>query len=240
MTTKAFFSLCFIYFFCLNLFGQNLASDFEPIIPEIITSIEFDQTEFNFGDIKEGEIIQNVFTFTNTGDEPLVITSAKATCGCSVPRWPAEPIMPGEKGEILVQFDSKNKGKVGGQIQVKRITISANTDPVNNYVTIKGKVHIYEQEQPQRHDYFDIDAGSIKLFPNPSSGQVQLDLSEYAGKSALIEIYNVIGERQSIVSIDELNSETVQVDVSNYEPGPYTFSISMEGHNRIAKIVVVQ
>jgi len=48
----------------------------EPITPEILTTLEFEQTEFNFGDIKEGEIIQNVFTLTNTGDEPLVISNA--------------------------------------------------------------------------------------------------------------------------------------------------------------------
>ncbi len=242
MTTKTFFSLCFFSVFFLSLSGQNLISDFDPAIPELVTTIEFDQTDFHFGDIKEGEIIQNVFYFTNTGEEPLVITNAKATCGCSVPRWPKEPIMPGERGEILVQFDSKNKGKVGGQIQAKRITISANTDPVNNYVMIKGNVHQYEQaeEAPQRHDYFDIDASTVKLWPNPTSELVQLDLSEYGGKSALIEVYNLAGLRLANISVDELSAEAVQVDVSDYEPGPYTFSISMEGHNRIAKIVVVQ
>ncbi len=113
----------------------------EPAVPAgPITSIEFTDTEHDFGTIMEGEKVNRTFKFTNTGQEPLIISNAKATCGCTVPSWPRDPIAPGESSEIEVQFDSKNKGKVGGQIQSKRITITANTDPVNSYVTIKGTV----------------------------------------------------------------------------------------------------
>ncbi len=158
-----------------------------------------------------------------------------------MPRWPKEPILLGETGELLVQFDSKAKGKVGGQYQAKRITITANTNPGNNYIMIKGLVHAPEQADvlPERHDYFDIDAKTIMLWPNPSSEYVQMDLSEFAGKSVVVEDYNVSGQLQTSVLVDQLTADPVQVDVRDYDPGPYTFSISMEGHNRIAKIVVV-
>lgn len=127
----------------------------EPAVPVgPITTIEFDETEYDFGTVMEGEKVVHVYKFKNTGSEPLIISNAKATCGCTVPSWPREPIAPGERGEIKVQFDSKNKGKVGGQVQSKRVTITANTDPVNSYVTVKGKV--------------DKEAGSEPAAKNPS------------------------------------------------------------------------
>lgn len=113
----------------------------EPAVPVgPITTVEFEETEYDFGTVMEGEKVVHVYKFKNTGDEPLIISNAKATCGCTVPSWPREPIAAGESSEIKVQFDTKNKGKVGGQLQSKRVTITANTDPVNSYVTIKGKV----------------------------------------------------------------------------------------------------
>ena len=113
----------------------------EPAVPAgPITTIAFEETEYDFGMVMEGEKVVHDYKFTNTGDEPLIIKNAKGSCGCTVPDWPREPIAPGESSVIKVQFDSKNKGKVGGGLQSKRVTITANTDPVNTYLTIKGKV----------------------------------------------------------------------------------------------------
>ncbi|HET8753374.1 MAG TPA: DUF1573 domain-containing protein, partial [Salinimicrobium sp.] len=66
--------------------------------------ITFDETEYDFGTIDRGTNVEHVFTFTNTGDVPLVITDANSTCGCTVPSYTDEPIPPGEKGELLVKF----------------------------------------------------------------------------------------------------------------------------------------
>ncbi|MBT8189764.1 MAG: DUF1573 domain-containing protein [Saprospiraceae bacterium] len=118
----------------------------EPAVPAgPITTISFDETEFDFGMIMDGEKVVHEYKFKNTGDEPLIVSNAKGSCGCTVPDWPREPIAPGEAGVIKVQFDSKNKGKVGGGLQSKRVTITANTDPVNTYLTIKGKVDKKEE-----------------------------------------------------------------------------------------------
>lgn len=100
------------------------------------TSMVFAETEFNFGQVKSGEKVQHVYKFKNTGNEPLIISNAKGSCGCTVPQWPKEPIPVGEEGEILVQFDSK--GKSGNQ--TKQVTITANTDPPQSIIYIKGEV----------------------------------------------------------------------------------------------------
>ena len=110
----------------------------EPAGPT--TSIEYTETTHDFGEAMEGEKVRHVYAFTNTGTEPLVISNAKGSCGCTVPDWPREPIAPGAAGEIVVEFDTKGKGSVEGKPQTKRVTVTANTDPVNTFLTITGKV----------------------------------------------------------------------------------------------------
>ena len=119
-----------------TLNAANEAS--EPAGPT--TSIEYSETTFDFGDAIEGEKVRHIYAFTNTGSEPLVISNAKGSCGCTVPDWPREPIAPGASGEIIVEFDTKGKGSVEGKPQTKRVTVTANTDPVNTFLTITGKV----------------------------------------------------------------------------------------------------
>ena len=115
------------------------AADVEvPVGPT--TTIEFESSTYDFGTIQEGEKVQYAYKFKNTGSEPLVISNAKGSCGCTVPNWPREPIAPGGTGEIMVEFDSKGKGKEGGQKQTKRVTVTANTDPANTFLTITGTV----------------------------------------------------------------------------------------------------
>ncbi len=101
-----------------------------------LTTINFAETTFDFGDVDDGETVTHLYKFTNTGKEPLVIKDAKGSCGCTVPKWPKTPIPPGEDGEIQVEFNSKGKsGK-----QTKRVTINANTDPAQTFLTISGNV----------------------------------------------------------------------------------------------------
>ncbi len=100
------------------------------------TTIEFEKTEHDFGEANEGDKITYIYKFKNTGKKPLTITHAKGSCGCTVPKWPKEPIKPGKKGEIEVVFNTK--GKRGNQ--VKTITLTANTSPEKTMLRIKGKV----------------------------------------------------------------------------------------------------
>lgn len=73
------------------------------------TTIEFESSSHDFGVISEGEIVQHVFKFTNTGSNPLFIKDVIASCGCTVPSFPKNPIAPGKTGEITVEFNSKGR-----------------------------------------------------------------------------------------------------------------------------------
>ncbi|KAB7730973.1 DUF1573 domain-containing protein [Rudanella paleaurantiibacter] len=84
-----------------------------------------DQGVYDFGTITEGDTVEHNFAFTNTGEFPLIINNITASCGCTTPEWPREPIAPGQKSSIRVRFDSK--GKVGAQN--KTVTVFANTEP---------------------------------------------------------------------------------------------------------------
>jgi len=129
-----------------NANATNAAASTEPAVPAgPLTTIDFGESTYDFGEVMEGEKVNHKYTFTNTGSEPLIISNAKGSCGCTVPNWPRTPIAPGETADIDVTFDSKGKGKVGGNLQSKRVTITANTDPANTYLTIKGKVNKTEE-----------------------------------------------------------------------------------------------
>lgn len=96
----------------------------------------FESETYDFGKISEGEKIAFSFRFKNTGKSTLIISNASASCGCTVPNWPKNPIAPGDEGQVDVTFDSK--GKIG--IQNKTITIVANTIPNTKVVYLKGEI----------------------------------------------------------------------------------------------------
>lgn len=101
------------------------------------TSIDFKSgLEYDFGTIDEGEVVSHVFEFKNTGSEPLLLTDAKGSCGCTVPDWPKTPIAPGETGEIEVKFNSQGKGGARNQ----KVTLTANTNPQQTFLYLKGNV----------------------------------------------------------------------------------------------------
>lgn len=96
----------------------------------------FAESEFDFGDIKEGDVVKHVFKFTNIGRSNLIITDAKGSCGCTIPSYPKEAIEVGGLGEIEVQFNSQNKS---GANQ-KFVSIVANTFPEVTTISIKANV----------------------------------------------------------------------------------------------------
>jgi len=96
----------------------------------------FEDTLFRFGTIREGEEVSHDFPFTNTGKSDLLISNASASCGCTVPEWPKEPIPPGGKGVIKATFNSDGKqGK-----QSKKVVITANTNPQLTEIWLEGDV----------------------------------------------------------------------------------------------------
>lgn len=105
--------------------------------PANLPVIEFESKEFDFGTIKQGQVVEYVFKFKNTGKADLYITDATGSCGCTVPQYPTKPIRPGESGEISVKFDSGGKsGK-----QNKTVTVTANTQPSQTVLNVVGTIN---------------------------------------------------------------------------------------------------
>ena len=95
---------------------------------------------WDFGTIQQGDSPEFTFTFENTGNEPMIISNAKGSCGCTVPQWPKEPIAPGQTGEISVKFNSKNKKGS----QNKTVTLTANTTPPTTKLRVTGQIEVIE------------------------------------------------------------------------------------------------
>ena len=107
----------------------------------------FEETEYQFGKINQGEKVTHTFVFNNTGDAPLIINSASGSCGCTVPEWPHEPILPGAKGEVNVIFNSA--GKRGPQN--KSVTLNTNQGDTPIRIYIKGEVIVPTSTAPATH-----------------------------------------------------------------------------------------
>ncbi|QJP33160.1 DUF1573 domain-containing protein [Nonlabens sp. Ci31] len=96
----------------------------------------FTETEFDFGTVEEGTVVEHEYKFTNTGSAPLIVVNAKGSCGCTVPTWSKEPIAPGAEGTMLVKFNTNGKPNA----QTKTVTIKANTESGTESIRIKGFV----------------------------------------------------------------------------------------------------
>lgn len=97
--------------------------------------MEFKSETIDYGEIKKGSDGVRVFEFTNVGNAPLVIENVTSSCGCTIPKKPEEPIMPGETGEIQVEYDTKRVGPIR-----KTVTVYSNADVPTKALKIKGKV----------------------------------------------------------------------------------------------------
>lgn len=103
--------------------------------PEITTVQWLDSVQ-NFGKVTDGEKVVITFHFKNTGNKPLIISNVQASCGCTVPSKPEEPIAPGAEGKITAEFNSE--GRVGKA--AKNITVSANTKEGMTSLLFEGEV----------------------------------------------------------------------------------------------------
>ena len=95
----------------------------------------FDVTTVDYGTIDKGADPIRKFKFTNTGNEPLIVKAAKGSCGCTVPTYPKEPIMPGESNFIDVRYDTQRVGAF-----TKTVTLTTNEASDTHTQTIKGEV----------------------------------------------------------------------------------------------------
>lgn len=100
------------------------------------TTVQIIDSAYNFGSVADGEKVEYSYRFKNTGNKPLVIVQATASCGCTVPQKPEKPILPGEVGFIKIVFDSK--GRVGEAH--KTISVTSNANPEFTPLILTGTV----------------------------------------------------------------------------------------------------
>lgn len=117
-------------------FSSKVDTIQDPTTVQIIDSL------YNFGKVTEGDIVEYNYRFKNTGNNPLVVTKVSASCGCTVPEKPEEPIKPGEIGFIKVKFNSANRP---GEVR-KSVTVTSNANPPFPTLSLRGEVMGKEQE----------------------------------------------------------------------------------------------
>ena len=123
----------------LLLFSAMLICGFTTAMAQKPASIHFDNVLHNFGALNHDslQVVTCTFTFTNEGEEPLVINQAVASCGCTVPQYSKEPVLPGQKGEIKVKYDGRRNSM--GHFR-KTVTVRTNGVPEMTRLIIEGDV----------------------------------------------------------------------------------------------------
>ncbi len=145
--------------------------------------INFEESSHDFGQIEEGTVAVHEFTFINSGDQPLIISTVKASCGCTTPFWTKEPILPGKKGKITASYNSRNRP--GGFN--KSITVTSNARHSSKMVYIKGMAvkpeglqPLFTAEQLEKSPKIEIDNKNLQL------GKVQVG----KGQKFILNIQN--------------------------------------------------
>ena len=227
--------------FCLSLFAQapSEVAPATPVPQGPITEMEFEEPVYDFGVVEEGELVRHVFTFTNTGDEPLVLFDAKGSCGCTVPKWPREPIAPGETASITVEFNSKNKKGKRNQ----RVTLSGNTDPAQTFLYLKGEVIPRDEATMPEVDFAEteateLDPSCFAIYPNPTAEILRLDMADHIGQAVTVSIYSKTGQRMAERQVDKVGS-TMEFTVGHYPPGTYIANVQVAGKKAESKCFVV-
>jgi hypothetical protein len=121
---KKLFTLLFISVFSLGIYAQDN-----------VAKIEFESETIDYGIIEKGSDGVRVFKFKNTGSIPLIVSAVKSSCGCTVPKKPTAPILPGENGEIEVKYDTNRVNPIR-----KTITVTSNAVRPTVALKIKGTV----------------------------------------------------------------------------------------------------
>ena len=131
--------LTLLLFFSCDVRNKDkhaIGSVVEKPLPEEATTVQIIDSTYDFGQVTEGEIVEYNFRFKNTGTKPLVVTNVAASCGCTVPEKPEQPIKPGETGFIKAKFNTDHRP---GEA-TKTITVTSNAIPAFPELVLKGKV----------------------------------------------------------------------------------------------------
>ena len=131
---KIVFSFVFLMFTAFIVNAQDAAPAEQPVNPNA-PEISFDKTVHDYGSIIQGADGTCEFKFTNIGKEPLILSRPQSSCGCTVPTWPQEPVLPGKSDVIKVTYNTNNIGPIN-----KTITVNSNGKTSMVRLSIKGTV----------------------------------------------------------------------------------------------------
>lgn len=120
----------FVILFAVALMSSAYLMAQTPEVTAPKPTIAFDEYEFDFGQVEQGKAT-HTFTFKNTGKEPIVIQAVQSSCGCTVPNYSKEPVLPGKKGVVTVTY--KNAGIIS-----RSVTVVSNAEPARVILRIKG------------------------------------------------------------------------------------------------------
>ncbi len=120
-------------FMCLISLAPLQAQNLDKV--KKTASIDFETETLDYGTIEQNSNGERIFTFTNSGDAPLIISNVKASCGCTVPTYSKEAILPGKEGEIKIKYDTKRMGSF-----TKTITVHSNAYQSRKTLKIKGTI----------------------------------------------------------------------------------------------------
>ena len=116
-----------------NTIAPNESSEEMQIVDG--PKMNFESLVVDYGTIKQNSEPLRIIKFTNTGTEPLVIKNARGSCGCTVPTWPKEPVMPGEESQLEIRYATNRLGKFS-----KKVTLTTNAPGAPIVLTVKGNV----------------------------------------------------------------------------------------------------
>jgi hypothetical protein len=131
---KAIFSFIFMILAVFTLQAQDVQPAPVPADPNA-PEISFDKIVHDFGTVVQNSEANCEFKFTNTGKEPLIVQKPVSSCGCTVPSWPQEPVLPGKSDVVKVTYSTHNVGPIN-----KTITVTSNAKTSRVVLSIKGNV----------------------------------------------------------------------------------------------------
>ena len=143
---KNLFLVCFLVFGIAafaNAQSETVPAVDKTEVPADGPVMTFDKMVCDFGEIEQNSDRDRFIKFTNTGTEPLVISNARGSCGCTVPVWPKEPIMPGESSEIKISYATNRLGKIN-----KTVTLTTNEGGKPHVIKVIGMVNKKEDAVP--------------------------------------------------------------------------------------------
>ena len=132
---KLILSLLLVFGVTFGVMAQNNKPATQTKSVGTQAEITFDKIVHDYGEIAKGGNGETSFTYKNTGKAPLVLSNVRSSCGCTVPSWSKEPLMPGQSASIRVKYNTANAGPIN-----KSITVESNAKTNRVILNIKGKV----------------------------------------------------------------------------------------------------